>query len=276
MPVEAGAGHAQTAQLDHDVGALGSGCDSLTPCVKHLFVAASVGAVAQQATHVAEDYLQVGHGLGELGQLEHLGEEHPTLQAQAHAGQNLGPGPEVGAGHLAFLVVGGGVGDAGVGVPGHRVADAPEPVGAGGLESFQDRLNAVAQVQVGVAHDGRRGPAGPVESRGAGGGQTLDKLDLAHGLHLVRSAGAVHGAGLDEYGRSDVVAAVHVVGQFLQQVFLEGDSLQAVVPEVVMGVADWNLRFQGLFLGQCQPVIASEWHDVASNARNLRPNDSTA
>ena len=42
-----------------------------------------------------------------------------------------------------------------------RVADAPEAVRAGGLERLQDRLDPLAQVQVGVADDGRGGPLGP-------------------------------------------------------------------------------------------------------------------
>src|SRR5262249_7422343 len=52
------------------------------------------------------------------------------------------------------------------------------------------------------------------------------------------------------------------------------DALRAQVPEVMMGVADGQLRLQGRFLGEGQPVIASVRHnglplqDVAAHAEH--------
>jgi hypothetical protein len=40
-----------------------------------------------------------------------------------------------------------------------------------------------------------------------------------------------------------------------------GNARGAKVPEVVMRIAVRQLRLQRRFLGQRQPVIASEWHD---------------
>jgi len=48
---------------------------------------------------------------------------------------------------------------------------------------------------------------------------------------------------------TDVVAAVDVGDQLVQQIPLIGDTLRAQVPEVMMGIADRNLRLQCRFLG---------------------------
>ena len=152
------------------------------------------------------------------------------------------------------------------------MADAAEAVGAGRLQGLQHGGHAVAQVQVGVAHNGGGRAAGAVEPAGAGRGQALDEFHFAHGAHLLRTVGAVHRARLDEHGGAYVVAALHVGGQLVEQVALVGDARGAKVPEMVMGIADGQLRFQRLFLGQRQPVIASEWHDGTS-VRGLRADD---
>ena len=128
--------------------------------------------------------------------------------------RDAGAGAEVVGGQLAGHIVGGGVFDFGVGVPGYGVTDAAESVGAGGLQGVEDGFNVVAQVEVGVADDGSGGAGVTVNAAGAGGGLALDKFDFADGTQLFGAAGAVHGAGLDENGGADVVAAADVVQQF--------------------------------------------------------------
>ena len=54
--------------------------------------------------------------------------------------------------------------------------------------------------------------------------------------------------GLNKHRGAYVVAAVNIVGQFVEQVALKGNTLRAIVPEVVVGVADGYLGFQ-CFLG---------------------------
>ena len=174
------------------------------------------------------------------------------------------PAQEVVAAHLALGLVSRRVLHLGARVPGHRVADAPETVGAGRLQRLQHRAHVLAQVKVGVADDGCRRLAGAIQPVVAGGRQALHELNLAHRAHFLRAAGPVHRAGLDEHGRADVVAAVDVVGQFVEQVALVRNPLGAVVPEVMMGVADGYFRLQGLLRGQGEPVVASERHKRAS------------
>jgi hypothetical protein len=45
------------------------------------------------------------------------------------------------------------------------------------------------------------------------------------------------------------VTAVDVGGQLVKQIPLVGNALWPHIPEVVMGIADGEFRFQGRFLG---------------------------
>ena len=146
------------------------------------------------------------------------------------------------------------------GAPGYVVADAPEAVGAGRLQGLQHRGHAVAQLQVGGADDGRRGPRLAVDAAGAGGRQPLHELHLAHGLQFVRARGAVHGTGFKEYRRPDVMAGVEIRHQLVQQVSLVRDAPEPPVPEVVVRIAKGNIRLKGSFLSQSQPVVISKRH----------------
>ena len=62
------------------------------------------------------------------------------------------------------------------------------------------------------------------------------------------------------------MSAVDVVGQLVDQIPLIWYSGVAEVPEMMVGVANGELGFQGGFLGQGVPVISSEWHDRASKS----------
>jgi len=128
------------------------------------------------------------------------------------------------------------------------VADTPEAVRAGGLEGIEDRLDPVAQLQVGVPDDRGAGERGAVDAARGHGGLPLDELDLPDRTALDRPGSAVHHPRLDEHGGADVVALVHVGKQLGQQVALIRDALGPPVPEVVMRVADRELWFQDRLL----------------------------
>ncbi len=55
-------------------------------------------------------------------------------------------------------------------------------------------------------------------------------------------------------------------GQLVEQVALVRDPPRAVIPEVMVGVADRQLGLEGRFLRQGQPVISAEWHDRSSGS----------
>jgi hypothetical protein len=62
------------------------------------------------------------------------------------------------------------------------------------------------------------------------------------------------------------MTAVHVRRKLMHEISLMGNPGVAVVPEVVVRVANGKVRLQRRFLSQSKPVIASEWHIIASVA----------
>ena len=129
------------------------------------------------------------------------------------------------------------------------MADAPEPVGTGRLQCLENRGDAVTQQQIGVSDDCCGGPSGAVETTRARCSQPLYELNLANWAHLLGTLRAVHGTRFNEHGGTHVVAAAHVIGQFVEQISLVGNARRAKIPKVVMGIADGELRLQRRFLG---------------------------
>ena len=56
------------------------------------------------------------------------------------------------------------------------------------------------------------------------------------------------------------MTTLDVRDQLVEEIALVGGTIGATIPEVMMGITDGNLRLQGRFLSQGQPVIASVWH----------------
>ena len=54
----------------------------------------------------------------------------------------------------------------------------------------------------------------------------------------------------------------------MQQVALVGDADHPPVPEVMVRIAEGDSGFDGIFLGQGQPVIVTERHAVTSQFRD--------
>ncbi len=194
----------------------------------------------------------------EGGQFRQLRETDDRIERQPLARQYFRAGAEFGrAQHtlpLAAL-------DPRIGVPGADVADAAEAVWAGRLQCLHDRLDPIAELQIGMPDDRRGGAARAVEPAGARGGKALDELHLANRPHLHGSVGPVHGACLDEHRRADVMAGTDIRHQLMQQIALIGNAGETKIPEVMMRIADRQLRFEDRLLRQSQPVISPIRHD---------------
>ncbi len=205
---------------------------------------------------------QIGHRSGEIRQLGQLRKGDADIERQPHPRQHARPGAVSGAGQHALRLA---AFDIGVRVPGHGVANATEAVRAGGLQGLQHRLDLVAKLQIGAADDGGCRTARAVGAAGAGRRQPLDKLDLADRPQLHRPVRPVHRAGLDEHGGAHIVACADIGDQLVQQVALIGNALQPVVPEMMMRIADRDLRLQRLLAGQRQPVVSAVRHVCISS-----------
>ena len=147
-------------------------------------------------------------------------------------------------------------------------------LGTHGHLRFQHAPDVRARREVGIADDAGRDPGLAVETRGGHRRDTVGELHLAHILHLLRPIGAVHREMLDEHRGDDVVAAVDVVQDLVQQVALLDASLPAI-PQVMVRVADREIRLERVFADECEPVVvlASPGHQVVSqvNSCGLRP-----
>jgi hypothetical protein len=95
MPIEPGAGHADASELDRHIRTRRHRSNAAPPGGQHLVVLVGIGTGPQQAADVVQDDGQVGDGLGKIRKLWQLGEVHPALQGQSHAGQHASARPEL-------------------------------------------------------------------------------------------------------------------------------------------------------------------------------------
>src|ERR1044072_7108647 len=102
------------------------------------------------------------------------------------------------------------VADDGIGVPAAGLACTPEAPTAGRNLGLQHGGHAIAQGEVGIAHDAAADARRPVRAAVAHGGDAGHELDLAHGFHLLGTVAAVHRAAFLEHGGDDGVPAVQV------------------------------------------------------------------
>src|SRR5215813_5529259 len=100
-----------------------------------------------------------------------------------------------------------------------------------------------------MADDGGGRSAGAIDPTGTRRRQTLDEFHLPDGTHFYRTVRAVHRSRLEEHRRPDVVPAVDVGIQLVEEIPLVGHTLKPLVPKMVMGVADRELGFERRFLG---------------------------
>jgi hypothetical protein len=118
-----------------------------------------------------------------------------------------------------------------------------EPVGAGRLKSIQNRGHFAGQFQVGMTDNRSRCPGWTVDAASAGCSLTLDELNLTHWTQFFGAVRTVHRPGFDKHRGPNVMAAVNVGVQFVDQIPLIWCAGQTKIPKMVMGVADWNIRF---------------------------------
>ena len=133
-------------------------------------------------------------------------------------------------------------------VPRRRVAHAAESPAAGPDVRLQHRLDAVAQGEIGEAHDAGGDARRPVEAALAHRRHAGHELGLAHRPHLLGPARAVHRVAFDEHRGDDVVAGADVGEELVQQV-----AVVRAVPQVMMGVDDRQVGLEdrlGRLLGQ--------------------------
>jgi hypothetical protein len=162
-----------------------------------------------------------------------------------------------------------GAGNARVRVPRAGAPDAAKASGGGGHLRLQHGPHSRSAGQVGVADDACRDLGLPIKARGRHCRDAVRELDLADVSHLLWSVGAVHRKVLDEHRRDDVVTALQVAQDLVQQI-ASVDPPFPTIPEVMMRVADRQSRVDGLLPNLRQPVVIGG-HDGSLLAQYRRP-----
>src|SRR5690606_25463182 len=105
--------------------------------------------------------------------------------------------------------------------------------------------------QVGMGHDAGSHARGPILAAGRLRSDAVDEFGFTHRTHGLGAICAIHGFALDEYGGHDVVAAAGIAQQLFEHV-----AMVRVVPQVVVGIDDGQVRVDDVFLNEVQPVVA--------------------
>jgi hypothetical protein len=87
----------------------------------------------------------------------------------------------------------------------------------------------------------------------------MDKLRLANRFHLRGAVLAIHGPALHKDGRDDVVPAANVLKEFVKEI-----AVVRAVPQMVMRIANGEIRIEGRFGRQLQPCITRRCHNASS------------
>ena len=130
------------------------------------------------------------------------------------------------------------------------MADAAEAVAAGADMGRKHRLDAAAKRQIGVADNTGADLGLAVDAAGAHGGDAVDELGLADRAHLFGAGGANHRAGLHKHRRDDVVTAVGIGQQLVEQIAPAG-----AVPEMMVRIDDRQLGLEDRFLAPVEPIL---------------------
>ena len=136
------------------------------------------------------------------------------------------------------------IGNRVAGIPGRPQANAAEPSTASDEVCIQHRGHGIPEHQVRGAHDPVGDTRWAIDAGSAHRGDAVDELDLADRAHGFRPVRFEHGSALDEHGRHDVMAALHIRQDLLQQI-ARSDACGTEVPQVMVRVTNWQVGFEG-------------------------------
>src|SRR6185295_13040877 len=178
------------------------------PGGKHLVPLAGIAANADRSPDVIEHDSIGGKGPCKIGKLVNLRVIEPSIVAEAEPAQD---GEALAKGRLPKQPrrrVIGGVAHFSVLIPGAAVAYAAEAMATGAQMGFEHGFDPTTEAQVGVTDNAGTMTGVAVDAAGTHGRGPVDEFGFADVFHLDGTAGAEHGAGLNEDGGNDIVAAV--------------------------------------------------------------------
>ena len=242
--------HDEPAEFGHHVFALGEFAHCAFPVVENLRALVGIWTDSQRPPEVVEDDGLVRERPCQVGQFGNLGVVQPAIEGHAALAEFRETGPEAGVGQHAGHGRGVRIAHVFARVPTSGMANSAKPrTGCGvGVENFADRS---PEVQIRVTDDRCARPGIAVDTARTHGRDAVDELGLANRFQRPRSVGTVHGAALHEHRRADVVTAADIDQQLIEQI-----AAARVVPEVVVGVADREVRFDDVLVHLREPFVA--------------------
>ena len=254
MPTEPVDLHRDAAELRKDVGAFGQRPDDAPPLGEHLVRLAREGTDAERAAEVIEDNGGLGKCACEIGQGRDLGVIAPALEREPARGEVPEPFAEPGVEVQVRPGLGAMIGHVRTLVPRGALPDAAKASAGRQDLAIQHVRRRIAQTQVRSADDASGDPRRTVLSRLAHRRDTGDELRLADRTKRFGAIGPEHRPALDKYRRYDVMAARQVLEKLVEEI-ARRDPVEAEVPQMMMRVADRQLRLEGRLDGARQPVV---------------------
>src|SRR5262245_13259180 len=123
---------------------------------------------------------------------------------------------------------------------------------------IQHRSYAVPEPQVGSTHNASGNPHRAVLAGGAHCSNAADELDLADGAHGFWPVGFEHRGAFDEHGRHDIVTTPHIREDLVEQIAW-GDACGPEIPQMMVRVANWQVRLKRSLDRQREPVSIGGW-----------------
>src|SRR6267142_1679016 len=244
--------------------------DVLPPGPKNRLGRVLVGSDSQDAPHMVDYNWRIRKSPRKIRELWNLWMEQPGVEGKIETGKARESGPESGIRQqsrrwrrekvaLDRIVEGGNHPDA-----------AKAPTGGSDV-LFEHRIDISAQAQVGKPDDSRVDAAARLSPRRflADGGNSPCFSDRAQ---VIRPFGAIPVAALNENGCLDVVAAVEISKQIIEEVAVAGD-----LPEVMVGIDDRQRGIDDLLAQPRQPPsVDGRRAPVRAHRRRLPSSDRRA
>ena len=136
-------------------------------------------------------------------------------------------------------------------MPGGAVADAAEPAARQDDVLLQDTLGAAADTEIDIADDAGAGVRGAILAALAHRRDAGDELRLAERAQFGRALGAVHLAAFEKDRGADIVAAVQVFEEIMEEI-----AVVWTVPQVMVRVDDRPVGLERGLLRRGEPVLA--------------------
>src|SRR5882757_3144572 len=165
--------------------------------------------------------------------------EDPGIERKAERSKSCHAGAKIRPQVKSRTGTHGAVADDGIGIPGSAMPHAAKATAAGSDLGLEHGGYAIAEREIGKAHDAGAYPCRTVLSAVAHGSDAGTEFDFAYRPHLDRPGGAVHRMAFVEHGCDYLVSRPEIGQQVGQQI-----AIAPHVPQVMVRVDDGEVGLE--------------------------------